>query len=219
MNRTNATEVSQQQSPEPSNSVNEEGLSRRSRSETSIKDRLAQRNRRNSLKSTGPKTPEGKKWSARNSLKHGFFAKYLLIPHPDAGEDPGEYNEWFSAICEGHKPFGFQEEFWAGQIAVWSWRLRRFIRYESGQIARILTDRREDLEQLKTEQGSVAVPTDPEMDSMVDHLLLPSDTDKLIRYEAIITRRLDHAIAALERLQLRRTADSNRSPLGSSQLL
>ncbi|MFI5381076.1 MAG: hypothetical protein ACHRHE_17400, partial [Tepidisphaerales bacterium] len=40
-------------------------------------------NRRNALKSTGPRTPEGKAKSALNALKHGLTAQSPLLPTED----------------------------------------------------------------------------------------------------------------------------------------
>ncbi len=47
------------------------------------------------------------------------------------------------------------------------------------------------------------------MDAMTDHLFLPEkeDLDKLLRYEAMINRQLNHAIAELERVQARRKGE------------
>ena len=44
------------------------------------------------------------------------------------------------------------------------------------------------------------------MNAMTDHLFLPDkeDLDTILRCEALINRRLNHAIAELERLQVRR---------------
>jgi hypothetical protein len=44
------------------------------------------------------------------------------------------------------------------------------------------------------------------MVAMTDHLFLPAneDLDKLLQYEAMINKQLNHAIAELERLQARR---------------
>jgi hypothetical protein len=44
-------------------------------------------NRRNAEKSTGPKTPEGKQAVASNAVKHGLFARQLILND----EDPEEY--------------------------------------------------------------------------------------------------------------------------------
>ena len=37
-------------------------------------------NRRNALKSTGPRTPEGKKISCLNALKHGVYSHNVVLP-------------------------------------------------------------------------------------------------------------------------------------------
>ena len=48
--------------------------------------------------------------------------------------------------------------------------------------------------------------SNPEMDALTDHLFLPEkeERDKLLRYEAMINRQLNHAITELERVQARR---------------
>jgi hypothetical protein len=48
------------------------------------------------------------------------------------------------------------------------------------------------------------------MDAMSDHLFLPQkdELDRLLRYEAMINRQLNHAIAELERVQARRKGEA-----------
>jgi hypothetical protein len=41
----------------------------------------AAQNRLNAQKSTGPKTPEGKRRSSRNAVKHGLCSESPLLPH------------------------------------------------------------------------------------------------------------------------------------------
>jgi len=41
-------------------------------------DKQAEANRRNALKSTGPKTPEGKDAVRLNALKHGLLSQEVL---------------------------------------------------------------------------------------------------------------------------------------------
>ncbi len=41
-------------------------------------DKQAQANRRNALKSTGPKTPEGKAAVRHNATKHGLLSQEVL---------------------------------------------------------------------------------------------------------------------------------------------
>jgi len=87
---------------------------------------------------------------------------------------------------------------------VWSWRLRRVIRYETGQIAGALAEHSDDLQQSREadpEPDSVA-SSNPEMDAMTDHLFLTSEgLENQMRYEAMINKMLNRAIAELERIQ------------------
>ena len=46
-------------------------------------------NRRNSLKSTGPRTPEGKAVASLNNLRHGLRARTVVLP----GEKPEEFHQ------------------------------------------------------------------------------------------------------------------------------
>jgi hypothetical protein len=52
-------------------------------------DKKAEANRRNALKSTGPRTPEGKAAVRLNALKHGLLSEEILLP----GEDEGALRE------------------------------------------------------------------------------------------------------------------------------
>jgi hypothetical protein len=55
----------------------------------------------------------------------------------------------------------------------------------------------------------------PEIDAITDHLFLPpkEELEKLLRYEAMINKQLNHAIAELERLQRRRNGESVPAPI------
>jgi len=132
-----------------------------------------------------------------------------LVKHPDGKENEGEYADFYAALRKHYEPMDWLEELWVEKIAVWSWRLRRLIRCESGQISKALADHGYDVQQSKaadSEHSEIAPPSTPEIDAMTDHLLLPSkeELEKLLRYEAMISRQLNHAIAELERLQARR---------------
>jgi hypothetical protein len=48
-----------------------------------MSDKKAHANRRNALKSTGPKTPEGKAAVRLNALRHGLLSKEPLLPGED----------------------------------------------------------------------------------------------------------------------------------------
>jgi len=170
-------------------------------------------NRRNALKSTGPKTPSGKKRVSRNATRHGFFSKWLLIQGQSGNESQQEYDDFCAGLRKHFDPVGWLEELWMEKIAVWSWRLRRLIRFESGQISLALARHRYDLRQSRADdlaEPESALSSDPEIDAMTDHLFLPEkeDLDKLLRYEAMINRQLNHAIAELERVQARRKGEA-----------
>jgi hypothetical protein len=175
--------------------------------------RRIESNRRNSQKSTGPKTAIGKKRVSRNAVRHGFFSKFLLIQHPDGKESQSEYNDFYDGVRKHYQPVGWLEEAWIEKIAVWSWRLRRLIRCEAGQIDRALAGHSYELQQSKADDladPDSASSRDPETDALTDHLFLPEkeELDKLLHYEAMINRQLNHAMGELERVQTRRKGEA-----------
>jgi hypothetical protein len=148
-----------------------------------------------------------------NAVKHNFFSKCLLIQRSDGKESQCEYDDFYSGVRKHYQPVGWLEELWVEKITVWFWRLRRLIRCESGQISRALAGHSHQLEQIKADD--LAHPEDtqsssPEMDAITDHLFLPGkeELDRLLRYEAMINRQLNHAIAELERVQARRKGEA-----------
>jgi hypothetical protein len=175
----------------------------------SVSLRRIESNRRNSQKSTGPKTAIGKKRVSKNAVRHGFFSKWLLVQHQDGKESQVEYDDFYGGVRKHYQPVSWLEELWVDKIAVWAWRLRRLIRCESGQIDRALAEHSYELQQAKADElaepGS-ASSTNQEMDAMTDHLFLPEkeELDKLLRYEGMIGGQLNHAITELERVQARR---------------
>lgn len=176
----------------------------------SVSPRKIEANRRNSRKSTGPRTAAGKKRVSGNATKHGFFSQVLLVP--DGKESHGEYNELYLTILKYYQPVGWLEHRWVEIIAVWSWRLRRVLRHESGQIALALAEHVDNLQRSRAadteEPGAVASSSGP-LDAITDHLFLtPDGLEEQMRYEAMINRQLNHAMAQLERLQARRNGEN-----------
>jgi len=85
-------------------------------------------NRRNALKSTGPKTARGKRISSRNSVKHGAYAQTVVIESPRLKESKRKYNHLFRKICtylNPENPFQFAL---TREIANCVWRANRIIR-------------------------------------------------------------------------------------------
>ena len=78
-------------------------------------------NRRNALKSTGPKTPEGKAAVSMNSLRHGLRARTVVLP----GEDREEFNQLCDDLQVEWNPQSRTEHFYLEQMAVSQWKLTR----------------------------------------------------------------------------------------------
>ena len=78
-------------------------------------------NRRNALRSTGPKTPEGKAAVSLNSLRHGLRARTVVLP----GEDPQEFQRLCDDLEAEWQPLTRTEQFYVEQMAVGQWKLIR----------------------------------------------------------------------------------------------
>ena len=97
-------------------------------------------NRQNALVSTGPRTLEGKAITGRNAVKHGIFARELVISGGDGQESREEYDVLFQQLVEDLNPEGQMEILLVEKIAVNYWRLKRLVRYETGEIRERLDD-------------------------------------------------------------------------------
>lgn len=91
-------------------------------------------NRRNSQKSTGPKSHLGKSRSKLNALRHGLYSKEVVIRTGDGKEDIKEFEEFLDDLIDTYKPSGPLEEQQIDFIATTSWRIKRAIRKERGEI-------------------------------------------------------------------------------------
>jgi hypothetical protein len=94
-------------------------------------EKKAEANRRNALKSTGPKTPEGKDAVRLNALKHGLLSQEILLP----GEDEEALRELSERLRAELQPVGELENLLVDQIIASYWRLRRLGRVETGIFA------------------------------------------------------------------------------------
>jgi hypothetical protein len=108
-----------------------------------ISEKQEQANIRNAQLSTGPTSPEGKAVVSRNAVRHGIFAKDLVINAGDGREDALEYQELLTELKNDLAPVGRMEMMLVEKIAVNYWRLRRVVRYETGEIRERLDDFRE----------------------------------------------------------------------------
>src|SRR5713101_7660089 len=85
-------------------------------------------NRRNSQKSTGPRTPEGKAAVSMNSLRHGLRARTVVLP----GESREEFNQLCDDLEREWQPQSRTARFFLEQMAVSQWKLTRMEVAEAG---------------------------------------------------------------------------------------
>ena len=132
-------------------------------------------NGRNSLLSTGARTPEGKRKAARNAIRHGLTSTSVLLP----GDDPGERQRFADGIHRDRAPQGMSEHLFVETIVDSAWRCHRLPMIEAGALRYL-----------------AAEDTDPD--------LWNQTIEAFSRYRTTQERRLSRAIRDLERLQDRR---------------
>jgi len=85
-------------------------------------------NRRNALKSTGPRSEEGKQRASRNALRHGLTAETVI----DSFEDAEDYKLFEEAIAAEYDAESAVERELVLRLASLLWRLRRASLIETG---------------------------------------------------------------------------------------
>jgi hypothetical protein len=90
--------------------------------------RQIEANRRNALKSTGPKTDPGKQASRCNAVRHGLTAETVL----SALEDAEDYKAFEAAITADYDAQSAVERELVLRLASILWRLRRATTMETG---------------------------------------------------------------------------------------
>jgi hypothetical protein len=94
-------------------------------------DKQIDANRQNALKSTGPKTLEGKAAVRLNAIKHGLLSQETLLP----GEDEEALRELGERLRDELQPVGELENLLVDRIIAAYWRLSRLGRVEAGIFA------------------------------------------------------------------------------------
>src|SRR5215211_5918366 len=204
-------------------------------------EKKAQSNRRNALKSTGPKTPEGKDAVRLNALKHGLRSEEILLP----GEDGEALRELGERLRDELQPVGELENLLVDRIITAYWRLRRLERVEAGIFAwqlygelreraqrearsykrNILDDiveqdttitdehkRQEALSKAQELNAKQEAETATLGRTFIRDANAANAFSKLSRYETAIERSLYKALHELQRLQAARGADGNAPP-------
>jgi hypothetical protein len=103
--------------------------------------RQIEANRRNALRSTGPRTDDGKATVARNAVKHGIFTCDLLVE----GEDPQHLADHCDKLLADIAPQNYAEQLLAERIISATWRLRRLAAAEQHHHQSLADEERETL--------------------------------------------------------------------------
>jgi hypothetical protein len=87
-------------------------------------------NRLNALKSTGPRTIEGKTAVSQNAVKHGLLAESDVI----TSESEADFNQYRQQLLDELSPVSPMESILAERIVTLSWRLKRAGRFQNQAI-------------------------------------------------------------------------------------
>jgi hypothetical protein len=109
-----------------------------------VSERRIQANRKNALRSTGPKTARGKRTVALNAIKHGLLVREVVITAGEGAENLKEFHTLLQGLGKYYAPVGVVEEALVQTIANCWWRKARVIRAENGEIRKRLDTHGED---------------------------------------------------------------------------
>ena len=153
--------------------------------------RQIEANRRNALKSTGPKSEEGKQASRCNALRHGLTAETVI----GALENAEDYKAFEAAITADYDAQSAVERELVLRLASILWRLRRATTMETAPNSRKNTD----------------APNVEFAHCFLRLANLPNFAlDRLSRYEATLWRQARRILLALDALDRRKPHERAR---------
>jgi hypothetical protein len=88
-------------------------------------------NKQNALKSTGPKSAQGKTLVSRNAVRHGAMSDIAVVPGIESAE---EWQTHLDETIASIAPVGRLETMLAERVALLSWRMLRVARYERDSV-------------------------------------------------------------------------------------
>jgi hypothetical protein len=156
-------------------------------------------NRRNALKSTGPKTSEGKERSRCNAVRHGLTAETVIA----VLENSEDYQAFEEAVISDYNPETAVERQLILRLAGVLWRLRRATSIETAIFESVTEDARP---LFSAKLFAASFDTKSTMGEAFLRLAeLPSfPLDRLSRYEYTLWRQARQIVFTLETLQRRK---------------
>jgi hypothetical protein len=144
-------------------------------------------NRRNALKSTGPRTFEGKLAIRWNATKHGIFAKNTLIDRGDGMEKEEDFRFLLDNLVKQYKPEGTIEHILIERIASSYWRLGRAQRAEIGELQKTL-DRGRRGQRTKDIDEFNRLTSIPDLPQNERTLLYTSNPEGLLKLHSLLKK-------------------------------
>lgn len=141
-------------------------------------------NRRNAQRSTGPRSPEGREISSRNSQRHGVLSQRVTTDV----EENELYERMFNSFMDEYGPRSGTEILLVERLANLFWRERRLIQTERSQLS---------LQQSDIYAASMAK----------DQSLTLTDQLLIGRYQTMLTNQINITISQIERLMQREAAE------------
>lgn len=155
-------------------------------------DRQIEANRYNARRSTGPNTERGRERACYNGLKHGLYARDVLLP----GENVEAYDKMLDELIAEYAPDGPSENALVRRAADLMWRLGRTAAIEAGFLS---PDWSRDPRAQKRFFNDA-----PIIDGFEVVIGRADVLDQLGRYESRLDRALARTLDILERMRRRR---------------
>jgi hypothetical protein len=184
-------------------------------------------NRLNALKSTGPRTPQGKAAVSQNSVKHGLLAEHDVI----SSESEADFDLYRRQLLNDLSPLSPMESMLAERIVSLSWRLKRAGRFQNQAIDTLNANLANDPFKKLTQslfRNLVGKSLDNADNSNDDKLslgrLVVKDfgndrvLDRLLMYERRIEHSLYRTILEFQRLNIIKKLEQSGNLLGELQM-
>lgn len=158
-------------------------------------------NRRNALKSTGPKTDAGKKASSGNAMTHGLTSKACpILP----GEDAAAFDALHEALVRDLQPRGILQREVVRDLAQIRWKLRRVPAIEAEIMAQTQAYRESEhrrnvrLKRVDADSSAYSSPIEILANAFVD---TSNAFERLDLYRMRLMRSMHTALRALRTLR------------------
>jgi hypothetical protein len=164
-------------------------------------------NRENAKKSTGPRTPEGKTISSRNSLIHGMTSGKFLPPDGD----PDEFFQLLDQFRDRFQPFDQFEDALVERLVAAEFKMRS-VRYLDAGLFHYQAET-DPMPEKYNKEGR----TNPMAWSFHQDSKYYNSFSKLIRYEGFLQREFSRALRELRMMQDERRARDAEAAAAKSE--